>query len=285
MIASISEYVQQSGRHLDFERLVRAISLSDETGAEEIVRRLKQRHEISAILHSVDQRAMPSPSLVRKAIPSSLECNFARGDQTFGMIKNVDSRSDYASRSGQASEFNEYRQKTPWTYVTDDSELIEHLVELYFTWQHSFFQSFPEKLFKSDMRSGRTKYCSPVLVSIICACGAFLSSRQSVVEANGGGKRLLDRFYEEATEHLRRDETASLTNTAALSLIGYIEGTKGRLSALWMTGGRGSLMALDINLHLRKNNRMMADTQGVEELKNESRARAHAFWGSFHADT
>lgn len=48
-------------------------------------------------------------------------------------------------------------QRPQWTEVTTDQELIRHLMDLYFTWQHAFFQNFPEELFRSDFENGKAK--------------------------------------------------------------------------------------------------------------------------------
>ena len=55
----------------------------------------------------------------------------------------------------------------PWTEVTDDSDLVSHLVSLYFTWDHPSAQFLDQGLFLRDMRTGslESEFCSPVLVN------------------------------------------------------------------------------------------------------------------------
>ena len=43
-------------------------------------------------------------------------------------------------------------------------------------------------------------------------------------------------------------------------------------------------MAQDINLHLRKTPKGLENEEDEQEFKNESKARSHAFWGSYHVD-
>lgn len=123
------------------------------------------------------------------------------------------------------SGFEEGQTVLPWTTVTQDTELIEHLLTLYFSWQHSFFQSFPEKLFRADMAAGRTKYCSSILVNAICAAGCFLSSRSEPWQDRGDGKTLMDGFLGEAERLLRQATESTITTVAALGLTSYVTGT------------------------------------------------------------
>jgi len=99
----------------------------------------------------------------------------------------------------------------------------------------------------------------------------------------------MDLFYDEAVKQLENPELPStLTTTAALYLISYVDGTRGRLSALWQYSGRSVIMAVDLELHLRPVKRRKTDpelTEEEEEERNkEQSARSHAFWGCFHVD-
>lgn len=250
-----------------------------------IVQRLQNQEELSSILR--DTRHSPAYRVIPQAAPggsdTTLEHNFSRGDQAFGMFRGTEVLPSLIVAS-KAPEFTIDSIRQPWTTVTSNPELVEHLVELYFTWQHSFFQSFPEKLFRTDMKAGRTKYCSAMLVNAICACGCFLSDRQDVRTATQDGKTLMDMFYEESRQQLHVDERSNLTTVATLCLLSYIEGTKGRITSLWVQTGRSALMATDINLHLKRALPPTNDARKAQERANEHKARTHAFWGSFHSD-
>lgn len=58
-----------------------------------------------------------------------------------------------------------------WTSVTDDDNLVSHLISLYFTWEHVFFVRMDRRLFLQDMIAGRLTFCSPLLVNAILAHG------------------------------------------------------------------------------------------------------------------
>lgn len=265
-----------------YGRLVDAIASADQAKLDEIVRRIRANEDISRILNSDDNDPTSSKPLVKRNSSAGLENHYSREDQTFAMVTGHELSASHA-HGGALSEFIVGRLEEPWTTVTKDSSLIEHLLSMYFTWQHSFFQSFPEDLFRSDMKAGRTKYCSQMLVNAICAAGCLLSNREQVRGKRGDGQSLMDLFFNEGIRCLNRNDRSTLTNTAALGLLSYVDGTRGNLSNLWMLGGRGVLMAVDLSLHLRKYPRS-AEHEPNEEFEKEQKARVHAFWGCFHND-
>jgi hypothetical protein len=57
----------------------------------------------------------------------------------------------------------------PWTTVTDDDDLVSHLVSLYFTWSYPFFCWMDKDILISEMQRGdlRSQYCTPFLVNAI----------------------------------------------------------------------------------------------------------------------
>lgn len=192
------------------------------------------------------------------------------------MVKGAEMRSTHASLASE-NEFVISNMARPWTSVTHDQGFIRHLLDLYFTWQHSFFQSFPENLFRDDFAAGRTKYCSSMLVNAICAAGCFLSTRE-------GSDGLVNQFYDEASRLLKENRQSTITTVATLYLTSYVEGTKGRLSDLWMSAGASALMAVDLNLQLKRHPKPNSNLELQQEAANENQARTHAFWGCFHVD-
>jgi hypothetical protein len=169
-----------------------------------------------------------------------------------------------------------------WTTVTEDKEFIEHLIDTYFMWQHSFFQNFTEALFREHYKYGKTRFCSRVLVNAICAAGCLLSERP---EARGD---LYDPttagagFFEEGMYLLNRTDRSSIPTTAGVFILSHVEGYRARLGAMWGLVGRSARMALDLHLHLR-NEKLPLD-QMPKEMQKEESARIHAFWGCFVSD-
>lgn len=59
----------------------------------------------------------------------------------------------------------------PWTTVTQDDDLVSHLVSLYFTWDWPFFAFLDFKVFVKHMAAGdmRSEFCNPLLVNALLA--------------------------------------------------------------------------------------------------------------------
>ncbi|KAI9729058.1 MAG: hypothetical protein M1828_000143 [Chrysothrix sp. TS-e1954] len=265
------------------DRLIKMLATSNSVQVTDIIRRMRNGEDPGSILSTLGAAPMPPKPLLKRASPPGIETHYSRQDRLFGMVKGADvGKTHVADMSG--SEFIVSQTSRPWTTVTNDQDLIGHLLNLYFSWQHSFFQSFPEKLFRSDMAAGRTKFCSSILVNAICAAGCFLSAREQVRQDGPAGKDLMMSFYDQCTKLLAETDVSTITTTAALYLMSYVEGTRGRLSGLWTFSGRSTLMAVDINLHLQRNPKPTSSPEEEEDRKNEEKTRLHAFWGCFHVD-
>lgn len=59
----------------------------------------------------------------------------------------------------------------PWTSVTDDDDLVSHLVSLYLIWDYPFFAFFDNRTFIKHMAMGlvESDFCSPFLVNALLA--------------------------------------------------------------------------------------------------------------------
>lgn len=59
----------------------------------------------------------------------------------------------------------------PWTTVTEDDDLVSHLISLYFTWDYPFYSFLDRDVFLRHMAMGdlETEFCSPFLVNAILA--------------------------------------------------------------------------------------------------------------------
>ncbi|GAB1192576.1 hypothetical protein APSETT444_001769 [Aspergillus pseudonomiae] len=59
----------------------------------------------------------------------------------------------------------------PWTTVTNDDNLVSHLVSLYFTWDYPFYAFVDQKAFIRHMTLGNvdSDLCSPFLVNALLA--------------------------------------------------------------------------------------------------------------------
>jgi hypothetical protein len=59
----------------------------------------------------------------------------------------------------------------PWTTVTEDDDLISHLMSLWFTWAHPWWHWVDEKQFIKAMQAGdpSSLICTPYLVNMVLA--------------------------------------------------------------------------------------------------------------------
>ncbi|KAL4975968.1 fungal-specific transcription factor domain-containing protein [Aspergillus desertorum] len=106
----------------------------------------------------------------------------------------------------------------PWTNVTTDSDLVSHLVSLYFTWDYPFHTFLDRDVFLKHMMGGdiNSEFCSPFLVNALLANACHFSeyleayARPGDIMTKGGD------FLAEA-ERLRQIEPPKLSLT-------YIQG-------------------------------------------------------------
>lgn len=65
----------------------------------------------------------------------------------------------------------------PWTDVTDDDNLVSHLVSLYFTWEHPCAQFLDQGVFLEHMRRRdvESEFCTPLLVNSLLSMASVRS--------------------------------------------------------------------------------------------------------------
>jgi hypothetical protein len=248
---------------------------------------VRQNESIGTILAAITAGALVSKvgglmSDTNVDTEASMAGHYSTKEQTFGLTRvgarNVPDNEIRASRVPNAHSPLGLR---PWT-IPADPEFVDHLLSLYFAWQHSFFQSFPEDLFRKDMSTGRTKFCSKLLVSGICAAGSLLSARPEARRDPADPLTAGTQFFDEGLRELKNTEVSSIPTIAGLFVLAHVEGYRGRMSKMWDYSGRSARMALDLNLHLRSD-RTSTDHLS-DEAEVEEKARVHTFWGCFIAD-
>ncbi|KAF2669508.1 hypothetical protein BT63DRAFT_262961 [Microthyrium microscopicum] len=264
-----------------YERLVQAITTSNTPDTDDIIMRLRRQEPIESIIEGTrSQEAMDiepglgaetqSPYYARPMAGNSLAPHLSSNQPIPG-----GSRAPDAHTPPIADDHH-------WTRVTQDKELIEHLLDTYFTWQHSFFQNFPEDLFRKDFAAGKTQFCSRVLVNAICAAGCLLSDRDDARGDPSDPTTAGAGFFEEGIRLLNQSDRSSIPTTAGVFILSHVEGYRARLGAMWGLVGRSARMALDLGLHLR-NEKTPFDQMGPD-AQNQETGRIHAFWGCFVSD-
>ncbi|KAK6524078.1 hypothetical protein TWF694_005741 [Orbilia ellipsospora] len=129
----------------------------------------------------------------------------------------------------------------PWTTVTNDDELVSHLMSLYMTWDHPIWHLFDFDIFIDAMKNNDTTYCSPLLVNATLAEACHYSNRISSRADPHNPNFLGYRFFQEAMR-LWNEETSKepnlLTVQSAL-LLGVTLSADGmdRLGGMFLNNG------------------------------------------------
>jgi hypothetical protein len=130
----------------------------------------------------------------------------------------------------------------PWTAITSDSQLISHLVSLYFIWEHPFFQIIDQRLFLKHMSAGQldSLFCSPFLVNSLLAVASVRdpliifgrrcpdtsqmhSEYPEVLAMPGDASSRGQRFFQEAERLWKAEEgAATLTNIQGLTMMSIV---------------------------------------------------------------
>ncbi|KAL4887466.1 fungal-specific transcription factor domain-containing protein [Aspergillus karnatakaensis] len=170
-----------------------------------------------------------------------------------------------------------------WTTVTDDEQLISHLLTMYFTWHYPFFTTLPKELFYRDyVRGTPSQYCSSLLVNTMLALGCHFSSLPGAREDSGNSATAGDHFFKEAKRLiLENDElvNSKLCTVQALALMSVREAGCGREGKGWVYSGMSFRMALDLGLNLETSTLVTRDLS-----EEEIDARRITFWGCFLVD-
>lgn len=176
------------------------------------------------------------------------------------------------------SPLSEPEMKPPsitWTNITNDVNLVQHLLALYFCWEYPTFASLSKEHFLRDFQDGRYRYCSPILVNALLALGCRFST-QPMTRANPHDPYSSgDHFFKES-QRLFNQETDhhSLTTIQALGIMSIREASCGRDSESWYFAGQSIRLAIEMGLH------RIHDEGDEDELAVQSAT----FWGAFALD-
>ncbi|KAJ6002440.1 Transcription factor [Penicillium sp. IBT 35674x] len=158
----------------------------------------------------------------------------------------------------------------PWTEITDDNDLVSHLVSLYFTWDHPCVQFLDQKKFLEHMRRGvlDSEFCSPLLVNSILSMASTYSDRADVFSDPEDTFSRGQKFLSEAERLFRAEEGAPrLTTVQALLLMCYVLSCQGKANLSWQTLAIAIQMGRDLGLFGQRNGRQLEEVQSQEILE------------------
>ena len=250
---------------IQYDRVLRALT-SEET-ADSVQQHLINGEPLESIL---------SPSLAAEAKSTLIRPGHLSTPAQLSKLSQSPCDSTVGSPSSEAG--GSAVSVGSWTRVTQSRPFIEHLLSLYFCWEYPVFTIISEQYFCNDMRDGRRRYCSPLLVNAILAVACRLSDRpeaQNDSESRTAG----DDFFKEAEELLARDSTPDVTTVQALGIMSNREASFGREDRGWMLMGRCAQMAIHLGLHLP-----CTSVDGKPLSPAELEVRTITFWGFFALD-
>jgi hypothetical protein len=166
-------------------------------------------------------------------------------------------------------------QVPEWTTVTSDQNLIQHLLNLYFTWSHPFYLLFSEEVFYHGLRSKKLKYCTPLLMNTILAIGCCYSDRPEARKNPYDSDSVGDHFFAEAEQLLSEVKNQrSFTVVQALGLMSLREMMLNHEDNGQKYVAQMMDMAIRLGLHISqdKNSHL-----GISEIE----VRRITFWGCF----
>lgn len=192
-------------------------------------------------------------------------------------------------------EFDDSKSPGPsWTTVTNEVELINHLLNHYFTWHYTFFTILPKAGFYRHFLMGKParatrkkhEYCSSLLVNTILALGCHFTSHPGSRADPDDSSTAGDHFFREAKRILfEEDELSkpSLANVQALALMSVREAGCAREAQGFAYSGMAFRMATELGLSFQTGAGL---TMGYEHSPddNEEDSRRITFWGCFQID-
>ncbi|KAI4723345.1 hypothetical protein E4T48_00472 [Aureobasidium sp. EXF-10727] len=173
----------------------------------------------------------------------------------------------------------------PWTVITDDDDLVSHLISLYLEYVNPFFRALEDDLFVQAMQSGdlNSEYCSPFLVNSILGLACLYSEKEGAFFQPDDYITRGQHFHDEAFRLWHLEEgRASLTNLQALSVLypGCILRGKDKLGV--STCAVLTQLGRSVPDTLHRPSSMPAPTP--EEIKAFERARKGSAWAAFACD-
>jgi hypothetical protein len=167
-----------------------------------------------------------------------------------------------------------------WTKVTNDVDLIKHLLSLYFTWSHPLYLLFSEEVFFYALNNKKLKWCSPILVNACLALGCNYSDRPEARADPNDPATVGDHFFAEAKRLLNEDDRSCLTTVQALGVMACRQAMMGQDSSGWKYAGQMMTMSIELGLHLTYN--IQPSGKATDP---EMEARRITFWGSYVVET
>ena len=195
---------------------------------------------------------------------------------------------DGGSSTEDSEQYEEHEYAiTSWTEVTDDPDLVVHLLNMYFAWHYTYFTTLSRSLFYRDFQRGKTghdakrktEYCTPLLVNAMLALGCHFTTWPSARADPQDSATAGDHFFREAKRLILENdehENPRLATVQAFALMSVREAGCGREARGWVYSGMSFRMAYDLGLNIDSGSNNLDET--------EIDARRVTIWGCFLFD-
>lgn len=297
-------------RNSTLQTLVQAILNSSEEEVPSLIREIRTCESLDAVAEKIvarqrgvdvdeahDEPAEESPNV------STFEAQLygSMGDLRLdeGSVRYIGGTSNliHLTQDNATADVDEYPQQedpiTSWTEVTDDPELVVHLLNMYFTWHYTYFTTLSKTLFYRDFLLGqapesarrKTYYCTPLLVNAILALGCHFTSHSGARESPDDSATAGDHFFREAKRLIMENdehEKSRLATVQALALMSVREAGCGREAKGWVYSGMSFRMACDMGLNLDSGRMTTGISVNGDEAEED--VRRVTFWGCYLFD-
>ncbi|KAK2676002.1 Zn(2)-C6 fungal-type DNA-binding domain [Fusarium oxysporum f. sp. vasinfectum] len=287
-------------RNSTLQILIEAILNAEEDDVLGIVQKIRTCNSLDAVAEDIiklqqqqplqQQPPQPTiPDLARKMGELRLE----NGNVRFiGGTSHLIYLSDPTHEGEMEPNFEDYTAGqdpiTSWTRVTQDTQLITHLINMYFNWHYPYFTTLSKTLFFQDFLRGKagigrgTAYCSSLLVNAMLALGCHFTSVAGAYGTPGDSRTKGDHFFAEAKRLIVENdeyEKPRLVTVQALALMSVREAGCAREAKGWVYSGMSFRMAEDIGLNLDVG---QLDKERMSDYEID--ARRITFWGCYLFD-
>jgi hypothetical protein len=261
-----------------------AIRKGSEADVDDIIQLVRSDEPYDSIIESI--KRMPVKPAPKPDAAPTLEGEFAAFPGKHPLSKAGQSR-HYGHTSNLALVSSDedlpllaVDQVKPWTTVTSDTGLMNHLLDLYFAWSHPFYLLFSQEAFYHGLKTKQLKYCSPLLVNAVLAVACNYSDRPEARSDPNDPTTVGNHFYLEAKRLFAEDDRSCLTTVQALGVLSSRQAMNNQDSSGWKYAGQMINMAIELGLHLTPN----AQPNGKVTTR-DIEARRITFWGSYMLET
>lgn len=236
-------------------RLLISLRTSDEGDAQCLLRLIRDGRTISEIVGYIDTTITR-----RRESSSSPETDEVIDDllQVRSSAMNLDDESRVRRARRKVLSIEEMNDTPlinvpaePWTTVTQDDDLVSHLMSLYLTWGSTYEHPIVQDIFIEAMltRDVNSPLCSPFLVNAILGLAAHSSVAPGSFFRPGDLLSRGKQFYNEARRLWDEgDCTSSLTNLQGLYVLFLDSNLRGKDKMGWLLMSQAVQMHHDLEL-------------------------------------